>query len=244
MNEKKEYETLFDKLREILIQKDKLILKLEQENFKLIKNISELETKNKVLSEKVKYNFDNIENDKEINNLILSEVKEINRNKIDLQTIESNTNSTNFKNINTIISHKLKENENLLEKYENFDSSIKKMKISTENYNTNEVIQKEMFYIPPAINAKSSKNDDKSQTQSKMNDSTTSRVEIKFFLQEVKEKISPKNFKQFISYIKILTDKNGVVTNRSEIFENVKSLFGIENKELYLKFEQILSIKN
>ena len=241
MNEKKEYETLFEKLRDILIQKDKLILKLEDENYRLKKSINELEIKNKILIEKASSTINKDDYQKQKNNLILN--YENNKNKIELLTIDS-SNSIPFKNINTIVSSKFKENENLLDKNENYDSSLKTVKIFNDEYNSKESLQKEIFYVPPGINMKSSKNEEKSQTQSKINESTASRLEIKTFLQEVKEKISSKNFKQFISYIKILTDKNGVVLNRTEIFENVRSLFGNENKDLYSKFELILSIKN
>lgn len=72
---------------------------------------------------------------------------------------------------------------------------------------------------------------------------SNSRQEIKIFLNEVKEKIPTKDFKDFIKYIKILTDKNNTTVNQKEIFDNVKILFGYQYKDLYIKFEEILSIK-
>ena len=69
-----------------------------------------------------------------------------------------------------------------------------------------------------------------------------SRIEVKNFLKEVKGKVDPHVFKEFIRYIKILTNKSGVV-NRKGMIENVKLLFGTEHEDLYNKFEEILCVK-
>lgn len=68
-----------------------------------------------------------------------------------------------------------------------------------------------------------------------------SKSDIKNFLSEVKQKIPYPQFKEFIQYIKILTDKNQAV-NRKEIFENVKNIFGNNLKDLYVRFEQLLTV--
>ena len=78
---------------------------------------------------------------------------------------------------------------------------------------------------------------------SNMDDSNTSRNEVKTFLNEVREKIPSSEFKEFIKFIKVLTDKSNINLNRREIFENVKSLFGNKYRDLYMKFEMLLSVK-
>jgi hypothetical protein len=78
---------------------------------------------------------------------------------------------------------------------------------------------------------------------SQLNDSNVSRNEVKLFLNEVKEKIPQKEFKEFIKYIKVLTHKNVGGVNKIEIFENVRKLFGRDFVDLYEKFEFLLSIK-
>jgi hypothetical protein len=72
--------------------------------------------------------------------------------------------------------------------------------------------------------------------------SSTSRYEVKEFLNTVKEKIPGKEFKEFIKLIKLLTDRNNI-QNKTEIFNLVKILFGERYKDLYDKFEKILSNK-
>jgi hypothetical protein len=246
MNDKKEYETLFDKLREILILKDKQILKLEEENTKLRLSLSEHDKKK-----------NNDQNSTSGGKDILTSTDKNSKDEINkggYNTIDT-TNTGTYRNINAIISGKLKENEKELdmdkEKYFSQNGNIKFKSNFNGNYisETQRKIhdnkQKEIFYTPSCGYLKSpNKNEHITHSHSKINESTSSRIEIKSYLQEVKEKIPAHNFKQFIKYIKILTDKNGVIFNRNEIFENVRLLFGTENKELYSKFEHILSIKN
>lgn len=65
------------------------------------------------------------------------------------------------------------------------------------------------------------------------------RNEVKNYIAEIKEQIAPKSFKEFIKCIKMLANKQ-TVTNKKEIFTNVKLLLGEDHKDLYLKFEEIL----
>jgi len=75
-------------------------------------------------------------------------------------------------------------------------------------------------------------------------ESNVSRNEVKYFLNEVREKIPSKDFKEFIKLIKILTEKNNQGSvNRKEIFDKVKNLFSLQFKDMYNKFEQLLSLK-
>lgn len=70
-----------------------------------------------------------------------------------------------------------------------------------------------------------------------------SRNDVKEFLREVKKKISPSNFKEFVNCIKSLSDKNKT-TNRKAIYDYVFNMLGKENQDLYFKFEALLSRSN
>jgi len=71
-----------------------------------------------------------------------------------------------------------------------------------------------------------------------------SKNEVKLYLKEVKEKVEPFIFKEFIKNIKLLTSskemKGGV--DRKQIVENVRILFGEQYKELFIKFGAIIGI--
>jgi hypothetical protein len=69
---------------------------------------------------------------------------------------------------------------------------------------------------------------------------SNSKKEVKQYLKEVKSKIEPKKFKEFIRNIKLLTAKNNEALNREIIMENVKIIFGEEHKDLYVRFETII----
>lgn len=69
-----------------------------------------------------------------------------------------------------------------------------------------------------------------------------SKQDVKQFLKEVKEKIEPKKFKEFIRNIKLLTAKNRNSINRATIIESVQNIFGIEHLDLFLKFEKIVGV--
>lgn len=68
-----------------------------------------------------------------------------------------------------------------------------------------------------------------------------SRDEIKEFLLRVKERIPAKDFKDFISDIKLLTDRNNIC-NKNEIINHVNIIFQ-NHRDLYARFEEILLIK-
>ena len=71
-----------------------------------------------------------------------------------------------------------------------------------------------------------------------------SKNEVKSYLKEVKEKVEPFIFKEFIKNIKLLTSskENKGAIDRKKVVENVKILFGEQYKELYIKFEAIIGI--
>jgi len=69
---------------------------------------------------------------------------------------------------------------------------------------------------------------------------SNSKKQVKNYLKEVKSKIEPKKFKEFIRYIKSLTAKNNSALNRDIIMESVRTLFGEEHKDLFIRFENII----
>ena len=88
-------------------------------------------------------------------------------------------------------------------------------------------------------------NRENSLTGNSGNSKSHSKSDVKMYLKEVKQKVEPSIFKEFIKNIKLLTsskDKNGV--DRSRVVENVRILFGEEYKELFIKFESIIGIND
>ena len=77
-----------------------------------------------------------------------------------------------------------------------------------------------------------------------------SKFEVKIFLKEVKSRVDPPIFKEFIQNIKLLTkvnnnskDKNNNV-DKNIVIEKVRLLFGEKFKDLFIKFESIIGITN
>ena len=71
---------------------------------------------------------------------------------------------------------------------------------------------------------------------------TNSKRDVKNFLKEVKAKIEPKKFKEFIRNIKLLTVKNNSALNKDIIVESVRIIFGEEHKDLFIRFETIIGV--
>ena len=72
-----------------------------------------------------------------------------------------------------------------------------------------------------------------------------SKGEVKLFLKEVKSRVNPIIFKEFIQNVKLLTTtKNNSKINKKLIVENVKVLFGEEFKDWFVKFGSIIGINN
>ena len=73
-----------------------------------------------------------------------------------------------------------------------------------------------------------------------------SKNDVKIFLKEVKSKVDPPIFKEFIQNIKLLTnakDKKSDV-DKNTVIEKVRLLFGEQFKDLFIKFESIIGITN
>ena len=72
---------------------------------------------------------------------------------------------------------------------------------------------------------------------------TSSKTEVKNYLKEVKSKIEPHKFKEFIRNIKLLTAKSNSTFNKDIIVESVRKIFGENNKDLFIKFQNIIGVK-
>jgi hypothetical protein len=114
------------------------------------------------------------------------------------------------------------------------DSPFKAIRTQVVQTPTNNIISKENQYAYESSTPIP-------QPNSKPAD--TNRNNVKNFLNEVKEKIPAKDFKEFIKYIKILTDKTQQQINRKEIFQEVRKIFGNNFTDLYTRFELLLSLK-
>lgn len=229
----KELKSAFHTIQLIINHKDERIKQLEEENSQLKNNLREYESNkyNKNISsyDNQKRNYSDID----YTNTISNSVREnrINRNASTIQNQKENSFGKKFQNVS--------------EDYNITPSSP--MKIIRTQPDINEIRNQ---YVPVYSNENenyvySHQNFEtfKSPTRN-MEDNNQSRNEVKVFLNDVREKIPAKEFKEFIKLIKILTDKNNQVSiNRKEIFDKVKILFGIQYRDFYLKFEQLLSIK-
>jgi hypothetical protein len=68
-----------------------------------------------------------------------------------------------------------------------------------------------------------------------------SKGEVKLYLKEVKSKVDPIIFKEFIKNIKLLTNsKNKNKVDKNSIIEKIRILFGEQFKDLFIKFKAIL----
>ena len=75
------------------------------------------------------------------------------------------------------------------------------------------------------------------------NGQANSKSDVKNYLKDVKSKVDPAIFKEFIKNIKLLTAKNNPGINRNMIIEKVRILFGEEHKELFIQFENIIGVR-
>jgi hypothetical protein len=271
MKETNNLESAFKIIQNILIDKDKRINYLEEENLKLKNKISEL------LNKQINKN-DEIINNNPINSTNNYSTNPYSERENIIKTITTNQQTFTPPLLTPKSNHLKKEyqsniiigniNNNFTTNFSNDEKDSDKDSLigspflpirSLKNATTNQNITSESLnysnykfnnsMVPVSENhynytpAGAFNSPPKSNfNNSNMNDSNTSRNEVKTFLTEVRERVPPKEFKEFIKYIKILTDKNGVNLNRKETFENVRILFGKEYRDLFHKFEHLLSI--
>jgi hypothetical protein len=231
-------ETAFQIIQNVLKQKDERIRELDEENRSLKIRLSEFEEK---VSDKIDDNEHNFKDSDLLKQNYYSERENIVKNN-QSKEMKGLIYSPNPYNLNyNYVSETKNSNNNLNTKDSNsISGSASKptrtilSPINPHNNNSNIASEPEKNHNYSTNNFRKDNN---------IANDSSSRNEVKYFLNEVKEKIPARDFKEFIKYIKILTDKSQVCLNRKEILDNVKSLFGNKQKDLYLRFEQLLSVK-
>ena len=121
------------------------------------------------------------------------------------------------------------------------NSYMQKVKDNAINYNSDtEKVPNQRF---PGYDNMSHSNDHSILTYNGGGSQVSSKAEVKSYLKEVKSKIEPHKFKEFIRNIKLLTAKNNTTFNKDIIVESVRKIFGENNKDLFIKFQYIIGAK-
>ena len=121
------------------------------------------------------------------------------------------------------------------------NSYMQKVKDNAINYNSDtEKVPNHRF---PGYDNMSHSNDHSILTYNGGGSQVSSKAEVKSYLKEVKSKIEPHKFKEFIRNIKLLTAKNNTTFNKDIIVESVRKIFGETNKDLFIKFQYIIGAK-
>jgi hypothetical protein len=121
------------------------------------------------------------------------------------------------------------------------NSYMQKIKDNAINYNSDtEKVPNQRF---PGYDNMSHSNDHSILTYNGGGSQVSSKAEVKSYLKEVKSKIEPYKFKEFIRNIKLLTAKNNSTFNKDIIVESVRKIFGETNKDLFIKFQYIIGAK-
>ena len=123
------------------------------------------------------------------------------------------------------------------------NSYMQNMGHNNANINYNSDTEKVINNKFPGYDNLSHSNDHSVLTYNGGGSQTSTKAEVKNYLKEVKSKIEPKKFKEFIRNIKLLTAKNNSSLNKNIIVESVRILFGEEHKDLFIKFESIIGVK-
>jgi hypothetical protein len=140
--------------------------------------------------------------------------------------IRANMEFSGLNNINNLVKNNIRSN-----------NYIRSVSQNNNNYNSdNENIVKRN----PGYDNLSRSNDNSVLTYNGVQ--TSSKKNVKNYLKEVKTRIEPTKFREFIRNIKLLTAKNNSALNKEIIIESVRILFGEENKDLFIKFKTIIGI--
>ena len=152
---------------------------------------------------------------------------------IDNTLKEDNTNNDKVANAIEVILEEMKRKDELINQLKKENEMLHK-KIDELNNRTlsNTSINQQAFHSPPLSCSLSPKS------------TMMTKIERKQFLKEVKEKVPSNIFRQFIYYVKLLTDetKNSSV-DKNGIIEKIKLLFGIEYIDLFRKFQTFVTIR-
>ena len=147
---------------------------------------------------------------------------------------EDNTNNDKVANAIEVILEEMKRKDKLISQLKNENEMLhKKIEELTNRTNSNTNInQKLTFHSPQLSRSLSPKS------------TIITKIERKQFLKEVKEKVPSNIFREFIYYVKLLTDetKNSSV-DKNGIIEKIKLLFGIEYIDLFRKFQTFVTIR-
>lgn len=152
---------------------------------------------------------------------------------IDNTPKEDNTNSDKVTNAIEVILEEMKRKDELINQLKKENEMLHK-KIDELNNRTlsNTSINQQAFHSPPLSCSLSPKS------------TMMTKIEIKQFLKEVKEKVPSNIFRQFIYYVKLLTDKTkNSSVDKNGIIEKIKILFGIEYIDLFQKFQTFVTIR-
>ena len=195
--------------------------------------INELERKVRELTAKIRSLKNNnfTSNNSPMMTPYKEEPKNIYNNNINEDTDErfnNNLNNMGFKNQNSNII-------NLGQTNIRNNSQKRAFKASNLNYNSDNenIVKRNQNY-----DNLSHSNDNSVLTYNGVH--SNSKKDVKEYLKEVKEKIEPKKFKEFIRNIKLLTSKSEIAPNKEIIIENMRKLFGNEHLDLFLRFEKII----
>ena len=153
---------------------------------------------------------------------------------IDNTLKEDNTNNDKVANAIEVILEEMKRKDKLISQLKNENEMLhKKIEELTNRTNSNTNINQKLTFHSPQLSCSLSP---KSTMMTK--------IERKQFLKEVKEKVPSNIFRQFIYYVKLLTDetKNSSV-DKSGIIGKIKLLFGIEYMDLFRKFQTFVTIR-
>lgn len=153
---------------------------------------------------------------------------------IDNTLKEDNTNNDKVANAIEVILEEMKRKDKLISQLKNENEMLhKKIEELTNRTNSNTNINQKLTFHSPQLSC------------SLIPKSTMmTKIERKQFLKEVKEKVPSNIFRQFIYYVKLLTDetKNSSV-DKNGIIEKIKLLFGIEYIDLFRKFQTFVTIR-
>ena len=210
-------------------------LKKKDEKIRLLElQLSELEKQYNLLT-----NTNSNNNLNKLNKISLT-------NNFNKNLIFSGKNFTDLKQIKRHISPKA------MIKNNRFDINLQKFSQnnSSNHYNLNYISDSEHFDIKKYNRYKNAGLSNDSRNENSILTSTSnyriySKGEVKLFLKEVKSRVNPVIFKEFIQNIKLLTsNKNNRGVDKNVIVENVKMLFGEEYKDLFIKFGAIIGVNN
>ena len=152
---------------------------------------------------------------------------------IDNTPKENNTNSDKVTNAIEVILEEMKRKDELINQLKKENQMLhKKIDELTNRTLSNTSINQQTFHSPPLSCSLSPKS------------TMMTKIEIKQFLKEVKGKVPSNIFRQFIYYVKLLTDKTKNSTvDKNGIIEKIKILLGIEYIDLFQKFQTFVTIR-